>query len=57
MSMVYTLGLPHPEEFTFNMSNYQAYEFIGLNDDYGIITHGGYFSRINLKTFETKNQH
>ena len=24
-----------------------------MNDDYGIITHGGYFSRINLKTFET----
>ena len=35
------------------LANYQAYEFIGLNDDYGIITHGGYFSRINLKTFET----
>ena len=35
------------------LANYQAYEFIGLNDDYGVITHGGYFSRVNLKTFET----
>lgn len=35
------------------LANYQAYGFIGLNDDYGVITHGGYFSRVNLKTFET----
>lgn len=35
------------------LSSYQAYEFIGLNEDYGVITHNGYFTRVNLKTFET----
>lgn len=35
------------------LSNYQAYEFIGLNEEYGVITHNGYFTRVNLKTFET----
>ena len=35
------------------LTKYQAYEFIGLNEEYGIITHNGYFTRVNLKTFQT----
>lgn len=43
----------YAEKSCGKLANYQAYEFIGLNEDYGVITHGGYFSRVNLKTFET----
>ena len=43
----------YAEKSSGTLTNYQAYEFIGLNEDYGVITHNGYFTRINLKTFET----
>lgn len=34
--------------------NLQTYEFIGVDETYGILTHNGYFSRIDLNTLETK---
>lgn len=34
------------------LASYQAYEFIGLNEDYGVVTHNGYFTRVNLNTLE-----
>lgn len=35
------------------LTRYQAYEFIGLNEDYGVLTHNGYLTRVDLKTFQT----
>lgn len=32
----------------------QTYEMIGIDNDYAILTHNGYFSRIDLNTYETK---
>lgn len=43
----------YAEKSCGTLANYQTYEFIGLNDDYGVITHNGYFTRVNLKTFES----
>lgn len=35
------------------LTKYQAYEFIGLNEKYGVLTHNGYLTRVDLKTFQT----